>query len=940
MRLFLDATASLIASATEQPTMLVVEDVHWADEATADLVRHLVLSAIHEASVAGLPLAAMLTARGAWARDAPRALTRLAREGSAVELHLEHFEVSEVHAYVRALTGARAESAMAVAALDATSGNPLLLRGVLERNLHAGTLSVADGFVTLAAAGALSAPTDLDDGVRHELAKADQPTRSLLALAAVVGDGALESSLRASADPELDVDAAVTRGVELGLIELDGSRIRFSHPQIRHVLYEGLDPSTKAKAHLRVADALEVEGGPALAVAHHLRHSGVDPTGERLARWTLRAGDEAWSSGAWVDALESYSFALRGVGRDSLEGNELTEALLRTGIAAYYANHDSCSRWLDEAARAAEAQGDARRRAEALLLRARFALVATAATVGATPPSEDLEALLPTLDADPALRARVLATISDLAFVGLDHPRAAEYARRAEAVIGDGIDDDATVARVHFVLGLQDMSSMAFQSAVEHFSAARALGDDHLRLAAATRAGLCLLALGQLDAAAELLTAARLGERALSSHAGQQLPTAGLAALAVLRGDLGGAETLTAEVTSLYSIQEYAFTPGMAYPAILAARLARGDDLGADRAIREWESSGGRGVWRYATLLRAVRGETEAVTRELRARPWPPVDSRDLFTLDVPCLHVAVGSATGDSDLVRRGLPALKAAHEQGLVFTPGWPWCVSRVIGDGHAALGDLEAARRWYQRAQAETSADTAPVEHALILLGQARVEVDAGNRTRAAEHAASSAAMLDSLGLVRLSSQASELLDRIDGAPAPTPRDRFILFTDIVGSTALNVRSGDEGYIPLIEEHDRILRARFQQHDGVEHAHTGDGMSAWFSSAEEALWCAFGIRSDLERASINHAELPVRVRIGLSAGRPIHTEERLFGLAVVTSSRVCALAGPDQVFVTDAVRAAAPGSCTFREVGQQTLKGLPGTHLILEAVGFAEG
>lgn len=162
--------------------------------------------------------------------------------------------------------------------------------------------------------------------------------------------------------------------------------------------------------------------------------------------------------------------------------------------------------------------------------------------------------------------------------------------------------------------------------------------------------------------------------------------------------------------------------------------------------------------------------------------------------------------------------------------------------------------------------------------------------------------------------------------------------ILFTDIVGSTELNVRAGDEQYVPLLNEHDRILRARLRQHGGVEYTHTGDGMSAWFTSASSAITCTFGMQADLERAAITHPELPVRVRMGISAGRPVDTGEGLFGLAVVTSARICALAGSGQVFVSDEVRRSAQSVCAFGIIGERELKGIPGTSLIYEALDLA--
>jgi class 3 adenylate cyclase len=939
--LFLGATAALVAAASEGPVLLVLDDVHWADQASAELIRHLVLSAVHEAAVAELPLMVILSARGPWPDGVPRSLARLPREATAVEVRLEEFGVVEVHAMVLALTGARPRSEVTEAILEATGGNPLLMRGVITRNAASRRLVVQDGEVTLAGVRTLTAPTDLDDEIRIELSKVDDGGQDLLALASVVGDGEAIATLHAASDHDLSGPLADV--VDAGLLRLDGTRYHFAHPQMRHVLYEDLRREERARLHLRVAEAVEssmgsVDDGHALTIAHHLHRGGADPHNEQVSAWALRAGDQAWATGAWDEARRAYALALRGAARSTLEPQALTEVLLRTGVAAYYANDDTCTEWLREAADLAEGQGDVVRRAEALLLTARFRLIGTAATVGATPPIEELESLLPALEHDPSLRARTLTTISDLYFVGLDHAQAATYAQRAAELLEAGLDDQLAVARVSFVLGLQDMSALRLESARGSFARAAETGDEHLRLAALTRSGLALLVEGRLDDATDTLGVARAGERRLSSHAGQQLPSAGLAAIHVLRGDFASAERLAAEVVALYSIQEYAFTPGMVFPTLAAARIARGDVQGAHEAIREWRACGGRGTWRYDSLLQVLAGDVDAVARELRTRRWPAVGARNLFTIDIPCLHVLVGVAIADADLVRTGLPALLAAHERGAVVTIGWPWVISRVIADGHAALGEDAAAERWYQRASTEASDGHAAVELGLATLGRARLALSVGRTRDAATLAATSASELDAIDALLLARDARALAES-GGAEGPTPRDRFILFTDIVASTELNVRAGDERYTALVEEHDRLLRARLRRHDGVEHAHTGDGLSAWFASAESALECAFGIHADLARASAAHPELPVRVRMGISVGRPVHTGERLFGLAVVTSARICALAGADQVLVTDEVRLVADGVCAFRELGPRDLKGLPGTHVIHEAVALSE-
>jgi class 3 adenylate cyclase len=943
MRLFLDATAALIDTAKSDPTLLVLDDLHWADDATAELVRHLVLSAVHESTVADLPLLVVLSARGPWPEGLPNPIARIARDAAALELHLERFGIVEAHALISAVAGGRPRTETVRALLEATAGNPLLLRGVLARNLAAGSIVVRDGEVVLATDRPLAAPTDLDEEIRLELARLDAPSRQALSVAAVLGDGQSTATLRAALGPELEPSLATL--FDIGLLREDRARHRFSHPQVRHVAYEDLKTASRAALHLQVARALEQsvddpDGATALAIADHLRRGGADADDRTVAQWALRAGDHAWASGAWDDARAAYALALSGAGRDALSRPELVSRLVRAGVAAYYANDDSSPDWLAQAEQVAAEEGDLLSRAEAVLLRARFDLIGSAAAVGARPEPEDLLQLLPDLDGEPSLLARALTTLADLHFVGLDHTAAAEYARQAEAVLAQLADDPPVVGRVHFVLGLQDMAGLDLESAGRHFAVARREGDDHLQLAAATRAGLCHLVAGRLDLALDDLRLARQGERGLASHAGQQLPAAGLAEIDVLHTEYANAEQLCAEVESLYSIQEYAFTPGLVYPMLAAARAVRGDLEGAQDAMDRWRSAGGRGTWRYELYLIVLAGDLEKAAAAVRDRPWRTVRDITCFTLDIPCLHVLVGGHLDEAELIRGGLPSLVDAHQRGVVLTLGWPWLLSRVIADGHRHLGEVAAAERWYHRAEAEATATGSPVEQALVLLGRGRLAMSHGRSGEASRLASDAAAELDAAGALLLATDARELVAQSGEHATADPIERVILFTDMVGSTELNVRAGDQRYHALLGEHDRILRSRIRRHDGVEFSHTGDGMSAWFSSSDDAIACAFGIRSDLERATVGHPELPVRVRFGITCGRPVHDGERLFGLAVVEAARVCALAVGDQVLVSDRVRERATGDVVLRSVGARTLKGMPGQHELFEALGGAAG
>jgi class 3 adenylate cyclase len=150
------------------------------------------------------------------------------------------------------------------------------------------------------------------------------------------------------------------------------------------------------------------------------------------------------------------------------------------------------------------------------------------------------------------------------------------------------------------------------------------------------------------------------------------------------------------------------------------------------------------------------------------------------------------------------------------------------------------------------------------------------------------------------------------------------RAIMFTDIVGSTQISSRDGDAAALELLERHDRIVRDALSTHGGREVKHTGDGIFASFSHVSAAVGCALQIQRDLGEPT--NAEIDNgRVRIGISAGEPVHQHEDLFGAAVNLASRICGRAGAGQIYVSSAVRELSVGKpIAFEDRGPVALKG----------------
>src|SRR6266508_3233924 len=154
-----------------------------------------------------------------------------------------------------------------------------------------------------------------------------------------------------------------------------------------------------------------------------------------------------------------------------------------------------------------------------------------------------------------------------------------------------------------------------------------------------------------------------------------------------------------------------------------------------------------------------------------------------------------------------------------------------------------------------------------------------------------------------------------------PAPDRILSTVLFTDIVDSTRHAALVGDFEWRALVRRHDDIVRSQLQHFAGREIDRTGDGFLSAFDSPARAIRCAQAIGAAMH-------SIGLRVRAGVHSGEFEVLGAHLGGIAVHIGARISALAGPDEVLVSQTVNEAVIGSgITFEDRGVHELKGVPG-------------
>jgi class 3 adenylate cyclase len=153
--------------------------------------------------------------------------------------------------------------------------------------------------------------------------------------------------------------------------------------------------------------------------------------------------------------------------------------------------------------------------------------------------------------------------------------------------------------------------------------------------------------------------------------------------------------------------------------------------------------------------------------------------------------------------------------------------------------------------------------------------------------------------------------------------------VLFTDIVESTLRAAELGDANWRRLLEQHDELARREVEATGGRIVKSLGDGMLAAFTGPARAISCAQALVDAT-------AELGVALRAGMHTGECEVRGDDLGGIAVHIGARVCSLAGPNEILVTQTVVDLVVGSgLQFLERGAYELKGVPGAWRLFQVL-----
>jgi class 3 adenylate cyclase/tetratricopeptide (TPR) repeat protein len=420
--LLLEGTVELLAAGSSQePVMVVLDDLHWADTASLQVFRHVVTST----TPTNLTIA--VTYRDTdLGRNDPLTLmlADLHREPNVTRFGLRGLDDTDLMELLAAAAGHDLDDSgigLAHALRRETDGNPFFTGEILRHLGESGRIVLGDDgrWTVPTALDEFGLPTSVRDVVGRRVARLGEEVLRVLTLAAVIGrefDVSLLGELAdVDEDPLLDhLDAAVSAAI------LDegsrAGRYRFVHALMQHSLYDELSPTRRERAHRRIAETIEARpsASDANSLAELARHwiAATRPADtDKALHYARLAGDAARDALAPDDAARWYEQALDLLRQQPTpQVRQHVELMVDLGRVQRTLGRADYRRTLVEAFEIAQRSGD-----EQLIVSAGlgFAMF-RGALVGDAEAQRALSAALPFVPPDPTpTRARMLAALAE-----------------------------------------------------------------------------------------------------------------------------------------------------------------------------------------------------------------------------------------------------------------------------------------------------------------------------------------------------------------------------------------------------------------------------------------------------------------------------------------------------------------------------------------------
>ena len=752
--------------ATDGPTVLVLDDLHWATRPTLQLLRHVVRSKV------AAPVLIVGTYRDTEVDDdhpLAEALADLHRSDAVERVDLAGLEVGCVRSYLDGIAGyeldARAD-ALAARVHAETDGNPFFMREVLLHLVETGHLYLEDGEWQTDEGFLDAVPAGARDVIGQRLARLGEDTRTLLSRAAVIGvDFTLDLLSQFVPQDEHAIFDSLERAATARLIEEIGiDRYRFTHALVRSALLDGLSASRRARLHRQVAEAIEAAAESTDDVveelADHWIAAGAAGDQSKAIEFTVRAARRAAEQLAHDEAAGLLANALDMARSAGVTEREEAELLTELGGAQQRAGDPASRQTLLDAGRLAHRIGATDLLVASVLMNARTAAVLDVDDERVELLEHALAGVDPTAASD---RCRLLANLGfELSFT---HDRARVLALSDEALALARASGD--LADLAFVLSMRVIAFRSPDTLAERLGVcaeieaiSERLDDPAMQFLAAFRRAEVVMNAGDTQSfrsvvATMIAISDRLGQPMMAWNTARRR-----AELALLEGDLHEANRLADEMRKLGAELQLPFAEPIYVSFVAKILNTMGLPEQSAALWAQWVDRihliGFRFGLAHALLLAGRPEEAAAQWEQGAANDFTDIQ-RDLSWLETMGLAAEVACDLGDA---RRSALLVEAlAPHRHHIITSG----VGALCPSDHAravamlGAGDLEGAIDGLEAAIEQGHAAEAP-----LLVAASQVRLAEAHRRRG--DLAEAGALLESASATARLHDAQGLLDAV--------------------------------------------------------------------------------------------------------------------------------------------------------------------------------
>jgi len=814
IQLLIALAQGLIRLAHQQPMLIMVEDLHMADQLSVDALSYLAFALAEQRTV---PLFLV----GSYRPVAPKTslghvLSQLQPEAVVHDLELTGLEESETRELLQSLGVARPTQQMVSAVHNVTHGIPLFIEQAVHHAVSTGALYAQGGYLLVrqSAMKTWRLPQTISDVLADRIASLPDDCLDGLTLASLLGDSfSVDHLVLLGQDDLAMINATLEAGIEHGIVVRDHDHFRFAHTLIRHAFSMRLDSEQRQQTHLQIAQAFarlyrDNLGSHTLDIAHHLIEAGSLVEARMLNTYAKAAGDQAHALFAWSDSVRYYEAALRAaeaLADSSLQ--EKAELYLHAG-SAHYGNHDvgpALDRFAKATAYYRELE-DVSGLAKSLIWLVRLHNMYRTSMGELSPHVEELETLI---DADGAIDLSLRGYSMALLAQGFRHARQPERATQlAQNALATGhlVHDDRLCAQAANSLGLVYLSRLQVERAIaswqEALGFARAANDLTLQVLPLTNLPLALNLKGALEEGE--LTALEDANltKTIQDWAEYSKVLSHLASVAVARGNFAAAEQYVGDAMVMMERSHYPWGGYRALHALAYALAIRGVWDEANQAL-DTVSAPGRVfvapnriiqvfVRIFRQLILGYRSQqlTEYVAPlhdELMA-----VVTNDTYALAPLCAMIELGELTLNPAVTEQPAEMLAQALDRGVVFSSGWCFLIPRVLGVAAVMHENWRQAERHFQHAMAIGSYVNAVPELARTYLDYARmmmIRPDRRERYGAAEFLERAKGMFHELNMLPHATLAFQYTELLFGARIWSENPDSILTEQIPKPPSIN-------------------------------------------------------------------------------------------------------------------------------------------------------